>query len=191
MLNVYETRPQHAEGRLAKEMRVYDALEALGIPFVRVDHAPAFTMEDCIPPQEALGAHICKNLFLCNRQKTAFYLLMMPADKPFHTKLLSAQIGSSRLSFASGEDMEALCDITPGSMSPFGLMNDKEGRIRLLVDEELLAEEALGVHPCINTSTLKIATRDLLERFVPSTGHHAEKVSFPRDEAENADAPLG
>lgn len=177
-MTIFHSRPKDCSPRLPKELRVYDFLERLSIPFERVDHPAAFTMEDCIAPERALETKICKNLFLCNRQQTDFYLLMMPADKPFHTKLLSPQLGCSRLSFGTPEAMERLLDITPGSMSVFGLMNDAEHRIRLLVDEELLLWENVGAHPCVNTSTLKVATKDILERFVPATGHNCTAVSF-------------
>jgi len=178
-MTLFTGRPE--DERLPVEMRVYDALDSLGISYIRADHPAAFTMEDCIAPEEALGVKICKNLFLCNRQQTAFYLLMMPADKPFRTKLLGPQIGSARLSFASPEAMKSLLDITPGSMSVLGLMNDHEKKVQLLVDEDLLLLEAIGVHPCMNTSTLKLATDDIFGHFVPSTGHDFIKVSFPSE----------
>lgn len=170
-LTRYQGRPESEENRLEKEIRVYNLLENLLIPFERVDHEPAMTMEICREIDLSLGASICKNLFLCNRQKTQFYLLMMPEDKPFKTKELSAQIQSARLSFADGEAMEQFLDITPGSVSVLGLMNDSEKRVRLLIDEDLLQEEFFGCHPCINTTSLKMRTRDLLERFLPAVDH--------------------
>lgn len=170
-LTRYQGRPESEENRLEKEIRVYNLLENLFIPFERVDHEPAMTMEICREIDLSLGASICKNLFLCNRQKTQFYLLMMPEDKPFKTKELSAQIQTARLSFADGEAMEQFLDITPGSVSVLGLMNDSEKRVRLLIDEDLLQEEFFGCHPCINTTSLKMRTRDLLERFLPAVDH--------------------
>lgn len=164
-------RPESAEGRLQKEMRVYDLLDSLGIEYERIDHAPAMTMEICEQIDASLGAAICKNLFLCNRQQTDFYLLMMPGNKPFKTKDLSAQIGSSRLSFGTPEFMEEFLDITPGSLSLLGLMNDGGHRVRLLIDEELMREEYIGCHPCINTSSLKIRTSDIRERLIPALDH--------------------
>ena len=169
-------RPQTNEGRLDKEIRVYDFLDALKIPYQRIDHAPAMTMEVCAEIDKVLDATICKNLFLCNRQKTDFYLLMMPGDKAFKTKDLSAQIGSSRLSFASPEDMEKYLDITPGAVSVMGLMNDKDHRVRLLIDEDVLKEKFVGVHPCINTSTLRLQTQDLLEKIIPTMKHELTVV---------------
>ena len=169
-------RPQNAEGRLDKEMRVYDLLDSLGVEYERIDHEPAMTMEICEQIDASLGALICKNLFLCNRQQTDFYLLMMPAAKPFKTKDISAQIGSSRLSFGTAEYMERFLDITPGSVSVLGLMNDKEGRVRLLIDADVLKEEYVGAHPCINTSSLRLRISDLRERIIPALAHEPTVV---------------
>lgn len=161
-------RPADLTNRLPKEVRVYDFLDGLGIPYARVDHEPAMTMEVCAEIDKTLGCAICKNLFLANRQQTAFYLLMTPGDKPFKTKDLSAQIGSSRLSFGTPDFMEQSLDITPGSLSVLGLMNDSEGRVKLLIDEDVLAGEFFGCHPCINTSSLRIAVSDLKEKILPA-----------------------
>ena len=169
-------RPLDTAGRLEKEIRVYDLLDQLGIAFERVDHAPAETMELCREIDAVLGAPICKNLFLCNRQGTVFYLLMMPGDKPFKTKELSAQIGSARLSFASPEKMLEYLDIRPGAVSVMGLMNDPTHAVRLLVDEDILKGEFVGCHPCVNTSSLKLSTKDLFERFLPAVGHTYQTV---------------
>ena len=171
-------RPLDCTGRLEKEVWVYDLLDKIGVAYQRIDHEPAMTMEICAALDEALGAPICKNLLLCNRQCTAFYLLMLPGDKVFKTKDLSAQIGSSRLSFASGEYMEQLLDITPGSLSVLGLMNDKENRVRLLIDEDVLKGEFIGCHPCINTSTLRIATEDMTDKVFPALGHAPQIVTL-------------
>lgn len=164
------TKPS-PNGRFSKEMAVYELLEKLEISYLRVDHEAAATVDDCQWVDEALGIHICKNLFLCNRQKTDFYLLMMPGLKKFKTKELSAQLGVARLSFAEAEYMEEFLDITPGSVSVMGLMNDKEHRVRLLIDRELLQDEFVGCHPCVNTSSLKLRTKDILEKFLPYVGH--------------------
>lgn len=166
------------KGRLLKEMAVYELLEKLDIPYLRVDHEAAATVDDCHDVDEALGIHICKNLFLCNRQKTDFYLLMMPGLKKFKTKELSAQLGVSRLSFADAAYMEAFLDITPGSVSVMGLMNDKEHRVRLLIDRELLQDAFVGCHPCVNTSSLRLRMRDILEKFLPHVGHEYTVVEL-------------
>ena len=168
---LYHGRPGSANGRLPREMRVYDALDVLGIPYERIDHAPADTMEVCRAIDDALGTLICKNLFLCNRQKTKFFLLMMPGDKVFKTKELTPQIGAGRLSFGEPGDLLCLLDTLPGAVSVMGLLNDPAGRVSLLVDEDVLAGETLGCHPCVSTSSLKLRTADVFGRFVPSTGH--------------------
>ncbi len=181
-LTLYEGRPSDADGREEKEMRVYDLLDRLGIEYFRVDHAPAMTMDACEEIDEALGISVCKNLFLCNRQKTLFYLLMLPRDKVFRTKQLSEQIGSARLSFADAEHMEKYLDITPGSVSVMGLMNDKTNAVRLLVDEDLLREEYLGCHPCVNTSSLRLKTEDVFGAFLKSVGHGMTAVRLENGE---------
>lgn len=172
-------RPESMEGRFDKEIRVYDFLDALGIDYERVDHEAAMTMEACEEVDRVLGAQICKNLMLCNRQETEFYLLLMPGDKPFKTKFLSAQIGSARLSFAKGESMEEFLDITPGSLSILGLMNDPEKKVRLLIDEDVMKEAYFGCHPCINTSSLKFKTEDVITKLIPALGHEPTMVQLP------------
>lgn len=164
-------RPADAAGRMDKEIRTYDFLDGLGVDYQRVDHEAAFTMEACKEVDEALGVEMCKNLFLCNRQKTTFYLLCMPPDKPFHTKDLSAQIGSSRLSFAPEESLWELLRCHPGSATILGLANDTEHRVRLLIDREVYDAPFFSCHPCICTSTLKLKTADVLEKLLPHTGH--------------------
>ena len=171
-------RPADCAGRLDKEIRCYDLLDSLAIPYQRIDHEPANTMEACAAIDEALQATICKNLLLCNRQQTDFYLLMIVGDKVFKTSQLSKQIGSSRLSFAGAEHMEALLDITPGSVSVLGLMNDKEKKVQLLIDEDVLKGEYFGCHPCINTSSLRLKTADLLETIIPAMGHDFRTVTI-------------
>ena len=175
-------RPADDSGRMEKERRCYDLLEQLQVSFDRVDHAPADTIAQCLDVETVLEAKICKNLFLCNRQKTAFYLLLMPGDKPFKTKFFSKLIGTSRLSFAEAEDMEKYLDITPGSVSVLGLMNDRDAAVRLYIDRPVAEQEYLGCHPCINTSTLRIKTRDVLDTVIPAMHHQAEIIDLPWEE---------
>ncbi len=175
---LHEGRPGSAEGRLEKEIRVYDLLDSLQIPYLRTDHGVADTMEACNTIDAVLDVLICKNLFLCNTQKTKFYLLMMPGDKKFKTKDLSKQINSARLSFADEEYMERYLDITPGSVSIMGLMNDKDNQVQLLIDEEVLKGEYLGCHPCVNTSSIKIRTSDIMDIFLPAVHHEAIVVTL-------------
>lgn len=170
MSELYTTIPAD-ENRLPKERNVYRLLTELGIPFARVDHDAADTMEACREIDRKLGVTMCKNLFLCNRQRTDFYLLLMPGDKKFLTKDLSKQLGVSRLSFAEAEYMEQYLDITPGSVSVLGLMNDTGHGVRLLIDSDLLKDEYIGCHPCINTSSLRIRMDDMQNRFLKYTGH--------------------
>ena len=173
-------RPITKERRLDKEVRCYDLLDSLGIEYERVDHEPAMTIEACAAVDEVLGdAAICKNLFLCNRQKTNFYLLAMSGEKQFVTKDISKQIGSPRLSFADEAHMEEFLDITPCSVSVLGLMNDKEHHVQLLIDEDVLKGEYFGCHPCINTSSLRIAIRDLMDKVIPAMGHTPQIVTLP------------
>lgn len=164
--------------RLPKEERVYDLLDRLQIPYEGVDHDTADTIEACHEVDLALGTNVCKNLFLRNRQKTTFFLLMMPGEKQFVTKDLSHQLGISRLSFAEPEYMEEFLDITPGSVSVLGLMNDIDENVDLLIDEDLLKNEYLGCHPCINTSSLKLKTSDILQKFLKHTGHSYHVVKL-------------
>lgn len=164
-------RPINNEERLEKEIKAYDFLDSLGVEYERIDHEPAMTMEACAEIDKALGTKMCKNLFLCNRQETQFYLLLMPADKQFKTKDLSAQIGSARLSFASGEHMERLLDITPGSLSLLGLVNDIDNDVQLLIDNDVFSCEYLGCHPCVNTSSLRIKMKAVSEKIIPAMHH--------------------
>ena len=196
MLTIYKGRPSSNEGRQERELRVYDLLDSLGVEYERLDHEPAMTMEICEAINAAFGritlsefkaesgdqkashAIICKNLFLCNRQKTNFYLLLMPGDKKFLTKDLSAQINSARLSFADENDMLKYLDIMPGSVSILGLMNDHDKVVKLLIDSDVLKVEYIGCHPCMNTSSIRMKTCDLLEKVIPALGHTPQIVTL-------------
>ena len=174
----YDTAPEHASERA---MASYALLDSLHIPYQRIEHEKAETMEVCAAVSDALGVRICKNLFLCNRQKTEFYLLLLPGDKPFQTKIFSKLIGVSRLSFADADAMLHYLDITPGSVSILGLMNDREKALHVYIDREVASDPWLGAHPCINTSTLRLETATVLDRFVPWTGHTATVIDLPRE----------
>lgn len=174
-------RPADCTGRLEKEIRCYDLLDSLNIAYQRIDHEAAMTMEACEEIDRTLDAVICKNLLLCNRQCTAFYLLMLPGQKQFKTSVLSKEIDSSRLSFAAPEYMEKYLDITPGSVSVLGLMNDRENHVQLLIDEDVLKGEYFGCHPCINTSSLRIRMADLVDKILPAVHHTPRIVTLPRD----------
>ncbi len=174
---LYTGRP--SERRSEVEERCYELLDRLGVPYGRVDHERADTIADCELVEGILGCRICKNLFLTNRQQTDFYLLIMPGEKPFKTKLLSRQIGSARLSFAGAGDMERLLGVTPGSVSVLGLMNDTENRVKLLIDRELLGEADFGCHPCLNTASLRFSTAELMEKVLPALEHEPTFVELP------------
>ena len=170
--------PTDMTGRQDREIRTYKFLDELGIDFDRTDHPdePATSMEVCADIDAILNVKICKNLFLCNRQKTAFYLLIMPGDKPFKTKELSGQLGISRLSFADEEHMLEYLDLLPGSVSVLGLMNDKDQKVRLVIDEDVLKEELFGCHPCMNTSSIRFRTKDLTDKILPALGRTYDVV---------------
>ena len=174
---LFSGRP--ADTRTPREERCYDLLDSLGVEYYRVDHEHADTIQDCELVENLLGAKICKNLFLSNRQQTDFYLLIMPGAKPFTTNLLSKQLHTARLSFGTPEQMEKYLDTLPGSASVLGLMNDRENRVRLLVDKDLLSEETFGCHPCQNTSSLRFRTAELFERILPTMHHKPTFVELP------------
>ena len=182
MLTLMNGRPQNEEGRLEKEIKCYDLLDRLGIPYQRLDHWPADSMEVCGEIDMSLNAVICKNLFLSNRQETAFYLLLIPGNKPFKTKYLSAQLGVSRLSFGKEEYMERFLDNTPGSATVLGLMNDHENRVQLVIDRDVFRHEYFGCHPCINTSSLRLRLSDVMEKLLPAIHHEPVLVELPWEE---------
>lgn len=189
MLTIYHGRPDNCTDREPRETRVYDLLDGLNINYDRLDHEPAMSMEICAEidaafermPLQAFKADanddkvnhpiICKNLFLTNKQQTKFYLLMMPGDKKFLTRLLSQQINSARLSFAGEEFMLKYLDLRPGSVSVLGLMNDHDNAVQLLIDEDVLKSDMIGCHPCMNTSSLRLKVKDLTEKILPAIHH--------------------
>ena len=179
---LYHGRPASAANRLEKEMACYDLLDELGIPFARADHGPAGTIEICEAVEQVLGEKICKNLFLCNRQKTDFYMLMLDGGKVFKTKDLSKQLGISRLSFAGAEEMERYLNVTPGSVTVLALMNDRERHVQLVIDKSIAEARRVSCHPCINTSTIWFSMDDLLHKFLPAVGHAPVFVDLPDPE---------
>ena len=178
-MELVKGRPTDCSGRLEREVRVYDLLDKLGIEYERTDHEEANTMEKSNEIDKILDTIICKNLFLCNRQQTEFYLLMMPGDKPFKTKYITKQLGCSRLSFAPSEKMLEYLDIKPGAVSIMGLMNDKDNKIQLVIDKPVVESETLGCHPCVCTSSLKFKTKDIIEKFLPAVHHEPIIVDLP------------
>lgn len=178
----YNGRPIDDINRSEAEMAVYDCLDSLGVAYTTLTHPAAFTMEECEAVREQIGAPVFKNLFLTNRQQTDYYLLMIPADKPFKTKYLSSQLGCARLSFASADDMMHLLHIAPGAVSPMGLIHDKDRKVRLIVDSDLKSVDLYACHPCVNTSSVALSLSDLLDRVIPSTGHAHTWVNLPTEE---------
>lgn len=174
--NIFNSKPD--DDRIQVELDTYDVLQKLDIPFTGIDHEEAMTMEDLQLVEKVLDVKVSKNLLLCNTQKTKFYMLIMPGDKKFLTKNLSQQINSARLSFADGAYMEQFLNITPGSLSIFGLMHDKDNNVQLVIDKDVLENEYFGCHPCINTSTLKIKTSDIMNVFLPLTNHEPIMVEL-------------
>ncbi len=175
-LSVYKGRPE--DKRECVEEAVYDLLEYLEIEYIRIDHKPLATIAECQSVDSLLGINMCKNLFLCNSGKTDFYLLLMPGDKKYVTKVVSKQIGSSRLSFAPEEYMAEFLGVKPGAVTVMGLMNDKNHKVKLLIDEDILKDEYIGCHPCVNTSSIRIKMSDILDKFLKSTGHYYSVVSL-------------
>ena len=178
----YVGRP--TDERIPKEARTYDFLDSLGVEYTRADHNAAATIEDCLDIEKVLGTKICKNLLLCNQQKTKFYLLMMPGDKKFKTKELSSQINSARLSFAGPEDMVELLGVHPGSVTVLGLMNDKAQKVQLVMDKPIYEAANVACHPCISTSTLCFSRQDLMEKLLPAMDHSPIVVDLPDPEEE-------
>lgn len=177
-----ETYTSHPEKTATeKEMLSYLFLEDNGVDYIRAEHDEAATIELCEQVEKVIDAKICKNLLLCNRQQTDFYMLLIPGDLPFKTKYLSAQINSSRLSFASGEQMEEMLNVTPGSLTVLSLMFDKEKRIRLLIEKSVFDEEFFACHPCVNTATVRFSVNDLKQKVLPALGREYTVVELPRE----------
>jgi len=179
---IYSGSPENKEGRTASQIKTYELLDTLGIEYLRADHERADTIEDCHLVEKYLDVKICKNLFLANRQNSAFYLLLMPADKVFRTKNLSKILGTNRLSFAAPEYMERHLGLQPGSASVMGLINDNERMVNLVIDRPVLEEEYIGCHPCESTSTLKIRISDLTEKILPALGRQPIIIDLPEED---------
>lgn len=174
--------PGDRDGRSEAELHIYEFLDRLAVDYQTLCHEAAFTMEECADVERELGAPVCKNLFLCNRQQTQFYLLMLPGGKKFKTKWLSGQLGCARLSFADEAHMVELLHIHPGAVSPMGIVNDNDNKVLLVIDRDLLSSEYIGCHPCVNTATVKLRLSDLLDKIVPATGHEYRLVDLKVEE---------
>ena len=173
---IFTGAPADMSGRAEREKAVYEFLAGTGVNYCRMDHAPTVTMEECAERGKKLGIVISKNIFLCNTQKTRFYLLVMPASKRYVTRIFSREIGSARLSFAPPEAMEKMLGCSPGSASVMGLLFDRENRVSLYFDRDVLRQEWFGCHPCINTTSLKFRMTDFTEKVLPALGHEFSSV---------------
>lgn len=160
--------------------KVIEILKENNIDFEVFNHEAFVSMDQYEVIEGKIGCKIPKNLFLCNRQETVFYLLIMPGDKIFKTKDISAQINSSRLSFGNKDYLNKLLSCYKGSTSVLGLLFDKENRVNLLIDEDILKEEYLGFHPCDNNFTIKIKKEDLISKIIPLTKHDYKIVNLPK-----------
>lgn len=163
---------------------VLAALGALGIPYELLEHAPVHTMEDCKAAEEALGGVMPKNLFLTPRNHATHHLLIARAEAPFRTSRVSRQLGVSRLSFATAEELMDMLRTLPGAISPMGLLFDGEKKVRLAIDRALRGEERLLFHPCVNTATLAVSGADFFGRLLPALGHEAVYVDMEGEDAE-------
>lgn len=177
-MEIFDGQPNNLTNRSEAEVNVYSLLNKLGIQYQALCHEAAHTMEQCAEVEKVLGAPICKNLFLCNRQQTQFYLVMLPGDKVFKTKQITSQLGCARLSFAGEEHMVNLLHIHPGAVSPMGLMNDTEKKVMLVIDKDLFNNDIFGCHPCVNTASLKLSLKELVEIFLPAVGHEHRVVEL-------------
>ena len=149
------------------ECKVLETLDGLGIPYVRHEHPPVATVEEAEKHWGDLKGTHCKNLFLRNYKGNRHYLVIAPVTRGIDLKRLNAALGEDRLSFASPERLRRWLGLEPGSVSPFGLINDETGHVRVVCDEALRASRALGFHPNVNTATLEISLADF-EKFLAS-----------------------
>lgn len=169
----YRGKPKDLDKRQEKERKCYEFLEKIGLDYEVVDHEEASDMDKCLEIETVLGVKICKNIMLCNRQETRFFIFMMPGDKKYVTKDVSKKIGMSRLSFAKEEHLKDYLNVTPGSVSVLGLLNDIDNRVELVIDRDVIGQNHIRCHPCVNTSTLKIKTDDFLTRIIPALNKEA------------------
>lgn len=164
--------------RCALETKVYETLSKLSIPFELVDNDSVESMEECIEISEKLGAEIRKTIFLCNRKKTSFYMVILPANKSFNTKEHCKKMDVSRLSFASGDLMMQHLDVAPGTATIMSLINDPDEKVELFIDKEIANSEFFACNPGANTTHLKIKTKDLLNKLLPKIDHPATIIEF-------------
>lgn len=170
-MQLIKGRPANYKNRLEKEQKIYELLDKLEIEYFYVDHEPFMTMEDSRVVDDLLESTVCKNIFLCDKKRKNFFLLMMPGYKRLDTKDLSKKLECSSLSFAKEEKLLEFLNSTSGSVSMLGLMNDINKNVQLAIDNEILYGEYIGLHPCINTTSLKIRIDQLLNVFLKEIEH--------------------
>lgn len=155
---------------IREEQEVYDVLNSLNINYIRYEHKAIYTVKEGKELEISIPGKMCKNLFLKNSKGDINYLVILDEDKNINLKLLAKQIGSTRLSFAAEEKLFEKLKLTPGSVTPFGLINNADSDVTVLVDKELSNEEKVNFHPNTNTATIGISYVDL-ERFVKCHGN--------------------
>ena len=153
-----------------EEAAVHDALSHLGVTFQRFEHPPVYTVEQALEHWAGIDAVHCKNLFLRNKKGDRHYLVVAAHTTTVDIAALAARVGEGRLSFASAERLAAHLGLTPGAVSPFGLINDPTGRVRVVLDKNLRSATRVGFHPNVNTATVVLAFTDF-ERFLAARGN--------------------
>ena len=160
-----------------QESAVHARLADLGIAFDRYEHPPVPTVEDAERYWSGIDATHCKNLFLRNQKGDRHYLVVLPHSKRADLRAVADQIGDGKLSFASPERLMKYLDLTPGSVSPFGLIHDRDHAVRVVLDRDLKAAERLSFHPNINTVTLVVSASDFA-RFLQQSGNRVQYVAI-------------
>lgn len=155
---------------------VYAALDALGIAYDRHEHAAVFNADDASRYWDPIGGTQCKNLFLRNKKGDRHYLVVLEISKRADLKDLVKVVGDDRLSFGSPERLMAELGLTPGSVSPFGLLNDADGSVRVLIDQDLRGAERLIFHPNINTASVVVSWTDL-EKFLATRSNRVSVIA--------------
>ena len=153
------------------QQTVYETFARLGIPFGRVDTDPGLTMEDCQHIDRKIGVRIVKTIFLCNRQQTAFYLYVTTDDKPFVTREFCGALGIPRVSFASAEKLEELTGVKVGATTVLSAILPSAASVQLVMDRDVAESEWFACTDGTATCFVKIRTKDLLDKYLPASGH--------------------
>lgn len=168
---------------MSNQQKVMEKLRDLCIPFEAYYHAAAHTMEDCLAlPYATPDVTFCKNILLCNRQKTEFFLYITLPDKPFRTADVSKLLGVSRLSFAPNETLPTLLQLESGSLSPLALWFDDDAKIKLVLDNDILSGKRIAFHPCDNTATVIFTQEVFRQQVLPALAHSPIYLQAPYPE---------